>query len=71
MSNLCLFLCVVVHVPAVQESGLHPFVWDLSSGHQASESAAGSRDRRAQALRLWQVRLSNQQLSGFYLALKV
>lgn len=52
-------MCLVVHVPAVQESGLHPFFWDLSSGHQAPESAAGSRDRCAQALRLWQVRLGN------------
>lgn len=56
MSVFLFFLRVVVHVPAVQESGLHPFVWDLPSGHQAPESAAGSRDRCAQALRLWQVR---------------
>ncbi len=54
--KLAVFLYVVVHVPAVQESGLHPLIWDLPSGHQAPKSAAGSRDRRAQAVRLWQVR---------------
>lgn len=50
------FLCLVVHVPAVQESGLHPFIWDLPSRHQAPKSAAGSRDRCSETLRLWQVR---------------
>lgn len=62
---VCVCLYVVVHVPAVQEPGLHPFVRDLSSGHQAPESAAGSRDRRSQTLRLRQVRRSDQVLSSF------
>lgn len=56
VTHLCLPPCVAVHVPVVQEPGLHPFVWDLPSGHQAPESAAGPRDGCAEALRLWQVR---------------
>lgn len=50
------FLPSVVHVPAVQESGLHPLIWDLPSGHQAPEPAAGPRDGCPEALRLRQVR---------------
>ncbi|KAJ8388502.1 hypothetical protein AAFF_G00132160 [Aldrovandia affinis] len=30
-----------LHVSAVPQSGLHPLVWDLPSGHQASEPPAG------------------------------
>lgn len=56
---VCVCLDAVVHVPAVQEPGLHPFVRDLPSGHQAPEPAAGPRDGRSQTLRLWQVRRSD------------
>lgn len=56
VSTCACFLSSVVHVPAVQESGLHPLIWDLPSGHQAPKSAAGSRDRCSETLRLWQVR---------------
>lgn len=71
-ANLCVSVCfldAVVHVPAVQESGLHPFVRDLPSGHQAPEPAAGPRDGRSQTLRLWQVRHSNYTRLTFSLLL--
>lgn len=61
--HVCVFLFAVVHVPVVPESGLHPFVWYLPSGHQTPELTAGSRDSCAQTVRFWQVRHSVHILS--------
>ena len=48
----------VVHLPAVQSTGVHPLPRRLSPRYQAPKPAGEPQDTRAEAVRFWQVRCS-------------